>query len=186
MELENQNEQPSETQNDNEEVFFFEDNEDSNDTDNQPNKELNTKYKELNKKFTQTSQENSKIKKELEEVKKKASELDEYKQKEAEKERENQVNNFKNNYSWLSDSSIKAISDLQKANPEKSLEEIAAEYGFLQEVEVSAATSRSPSGRSFVLPNQKEKEDSISNDLMRKFWYKTTAEVDKIRSEYWI
>ena len=181
MELENQNEQPSVVEDSNDEVFFFED-EDSSDVNNHP--ELEKKYKELNKKFTQTSQENSQMKKDLEVLKEKAWKYDELSAKEAEKARESEVKNFANNYQ-LSESVVKAISDLQKWS-EKSLEEIATEYGFLQEAQVSAATSRNPKWRSFVLPNSEEEKTEISKEVMRKFWYKTSEEVDKIRAEFGI
>lgn len=159
----------------NDEVFFFE----------EDNSEENN-FEELNKKFKETSEENAKIKKEVEELKAKTSKIDELEKREAELQRQEEINIFKNNYSWLSESSIKAISDLRKNNPEKSLEEVASEYGFLQEVENAAATSRNPKGRSFVLPNTKQETKEIPKSVMRSRGWKTSEEVDSIRADFWI
>lgn len=182
MDLENQNEQTF-LEDENDEVFFFE--EDSAWEDKQPT-ELEKSYKELNKKFTQTSQEYSKLKKDFESLKDKASKYDELSKKEQELKRQEEINIFKNNYTWLSESSVKAISDLRKNNPEKSLEEIASEYWFLQEAEVSAATSKNPKGRSFVLPQNKEEKIEVSSRVMRKFWFRETEENSRIKSEFWL
>lgn len=184
MELENQNEQTSTNiEEENDEVFFFE--EDSDDINNQPT-ELKKSYKELNKKFTQTSQEYSKIKKEVEGLREKASKIDELEKREQEVRRQEEINNFKNNYSWLSESSIKAISDLQKNNWEKTLEEIASEYGFLQEVGASVANSKIPKWRNFTLWNNKIEKIEISSRTMRKMWFKDSDEAKRIKSEFWL
>lgn len=183
MELENQNEQTL-AENENEEIFFFE--EDSNDGFNQPENKLEKSYKELNKKFTQTSQEYSKMKKEVEELRQKASKIDELEKREAELKNAEELNIFKNNYSGLSESSVKAISDLRKNNPDKTLEEVASEYGFLQEAENRAATSRNPKGRSFVLPQNKEEKIEFSTKTMRKFWFRENDETSRIKSEFWL
>lgn len=174
QEEENLTENNSETSA-NDEVFFFED---DNSTENN--------FEELNKKFKETSEENARIKREVEELKAKTSKIDELEKREAELQRQEEINIFKNNYSWLSESSIKAISDLRKNNPDKTLEEVASEYGFLQEIENISAKSRNPKGRSFVLPQNKEEKIEISSRTMRKMWFRDSDEAKRIKSEFWL
>lgn len=183
MDLENQVEQTSEETPENDELFFFD--EDSNWEDKQPT-ELEKNHKELNKKFTQTSQDYSKMKKEVEDLRQKASKFDELEKKELELKRQEDINIFKNNYSGLSVASVKAISDLQKQNPEKTLEEIASDYGFLQEVDISLANSRNPKWRSFVLSKDTEEKIEISSKTMRKLGFKEASEARKIKSDFWL
>lgn len=183
QEFENQTEQSSEVEENLDEEFFFE--EDSQDEYNQPTNDISKSYSELQKKFTQTAQEKAKLEKERAELAKKAQKLSEYEQKEQEAQRKAEIDDFSKKYEGLPQSAVRAIAGLQKWS-EKTLEEIASEYGFLEEMEANATHSGSPKGRSFVLPGKADATPVVDKSVMRKMGFKTSAEIDKIRADFGI
>lgn len=73
---------------------------------------------------------------------------------------------FKHNFSTLGETQIKAIKDLRSANPDKSLEDIAKSYGFIDEANLQRAKWTPVRGESIGVPQPEKKE------VFTMKWYK--------------
>lgn len=142
-------------------------------------------YNNLQSEFTKKSQKLSEYEKQgdsKEELEKKARELE---NTEKVKKEEENYNMFKSEFKTLSESQFKALRDLQKVNPDKSLEDIAKEYWMLDEAQINRAKSnRVLMWNNIWVKSGKKEEVTISDYAIKAHNLKSAEKIAEIRSNF--
>lgn len=135
--------------------------------------------KTLTEKFQAKAEDDKKIKK-VDDAEKTLEDAEKDKTVRAQQE---SFNEFKTEFSTLSNSQFKIVSDLQ-ANSDKTFEEIAKDYWMIDEAQLERSrANRWISWETFALPNKPQVKVEISDALRRKVNYKTPEQRSEIMRE---
>ncbi len=137
-------------------------------------------YKNLQSDYTKKSQKLSEYEKQKETI--------DFTAKETEiKKVESEFNDFKSTFTVLSETQCKAIRDLKAINPNKSYEDIAKDYGMLQEAQIVKAKSvKWVIWGTFALPDNKTEKIELSDYAKKMLKITPNQNKDDFLSMCWL